>query len=339
MDVRHLITLLAAASFVGATSSSSAQLVSEVAHCHMADEPAEPSISPGEDYSPYEFSYGPTWTFGGDVVFMQRAQPDSLVLMHDTIAPARNLNANSFDFDFHTGWDVSLARENSGRGLEFRFLSVDGWDAATTAIAGGATTVRINNAVPFDVPGVTAVNAVYNSELLSAEFNLRRPVTGCCTLLVGFRYFELDEDLHADLVDAGPPSTYDTFTRNRMYGAQVGAEATLWSRNRLTLDGIGKVGIYHDSGRQDTTLDSGIATFTASDTSDRAAFAGELAVTGAYHLTDCLSLRANYSLLWLETVTLASDQIPATNFFTGGGIDGAGGAFYHGLLIGLVYQR
>jgi hypothetical protein len=42
--------------------------------------------------------------------------------------------------------------------------------------------------------------------------------------------------------------------------------------------------------------------------------------------------------LWLETVVLATDQIPVTNFFTSAGIDG-GGAFYQGLLIGLVLSR
>lgn len=179
----------------------------------------------------------------------------------------------------------------------------------------------------------------HSSELLSAEFNLRRQVSDCFALLAGFRYFELDEHFHADFVDGGAPPTYDTFTRNRLYGAQVGTEVSLCSSDRLTLDGFAEFGICHDSGYQTSILDTGIATLIAADGSDRAAFMGELAVTGNYSLTDCLSLEATYSLLWLETVVLATDQVPVTNFFTGAGIDGGGGEFYHGLLIGLVLRR
>ena len=345
MNAKNLLTLLAAALILaGVTQSSSAQVVGEGAHYHVADEHvADEAAEPSEDewgtYYPDECCYGPSWVFGADAVYMQRSRPDSLVLMHDTGNPARNLNANSLGFDFQPGWAFSLVRENDDRSIEFRCLSVDDWDSTTRAISGAATTVRINNAVPFDVPGVTAVNASYSSELLSAEFNLRRQLTDCCTLLGGFRYVELDERFSANM-DAGlAASTYTTFSRNRLYGGQLGSEAALWSRGRLTVNGIGKVGVYHNSGGQNTTLDSGIGTFTAADTSDRAAFMAELALTGVYSLNDRLSLRANYSLLWLETVTLASDQIPVTNFFTSNGIDADDGVFYHGLLVGLEYRR
>ena len=39
-------------------------------------------------------------------------------------------------------------------------------------------------------------------------------------------------------------------------------------------------------------------------------------------LVDALSLCAGYELLWLETMVLASDQIPATNFFSDFGMHG-----------------
>jgi hypothetical protein len=340
MKAMKCVTLVGATLIItGVMLSLPAPLVGQ-GRVSVSDEAAAETPPLGNDnYLACDCWCGPTWAATADAVFLHLSRPDSLVLMEDAAAPARSLNADELDFGFHGGWDVSLMRENSGRGIEFRFLSVDGWDAATTAIVGPPSLVRINNAVPITLPGVTAVSATNNSELLSAEFNLRRQVTDCCTLLAGFRYFELDEHFHSDMDAALVTSTYDTFTRNRLYGAQVGAEATLWSRDRLNVDGFGKIGIYHDSGHQNTTLNTGIATLTAADTSDRAAFMGELAFTGNYRLTDCLSLEATYSLLWLETVVLATDQIPATNFFTAAGTDGGGGAFYHGLLIGLVLRQ
>ncbi len=286
-------------------------------------------------------SCGPTWTVAADAVFMQRSRPDSLVLMQDAFDPTRNLNANEFDFDFTAGWDIALERATSNGSLEARFLSIDGWSAATTTPFGPPTiAVTINNVAPFTPTGVMSVDSTYNSELLSAELNLRRQLSDCVNLLGGFRYLELDERFHADLDVGGlVPSTYDTFTRNRLYGVQLGADATLWCRGRLTIDGLAKVGIFHNSAGQETTYDSGSAIFTAADTSDRAAFLGEMAFTANYCLSDRLTLRGGYDLLWLETVALATDQIPATNLGTMAGISADGGAFYHGAFVGLEYRR
>lgn len=275
------------------------------------------------------------WTFGADAVFVQRSRPDSLVLMQDALMPARNLNAGAFGFDFTTGWDVTLERETDSGGLEARLLSIDGWDSASTAIVGSPSLVIINNVTSSSLSGVTSVDATYNSELLSAELNLRQQFSDDISLLGGFRYLELDEQFHAGL-DAGMfPSTYDTFARNRLYGGQVGADATLWRRDRLTVEGLAKVGVFHNSGRQNTVFNTGLVVATAADTSDRAAFLGELAFTANYWLTDRLTLRVSYDLLWLETVALASDQVPTTNFATSSGISPDGGAFYHGALVGL----
>lgn len=284
---------------------------------------------------------GPTWTVTADAVFMQRSQPDSLVLMQDVFDPTRNLNADAFDFDFTAGWDISVARETGNGGLEARLLSIDGWNSATTAIVGPPSLVLINNGpVLFTAPGVTSVDATYNSELLSAELNLRRKLSDRVSLLGGFRYLELDEHFHADLNGvAAFPTTYDTSTRNRLYGVQLGADATLWCRDRLTVEGLAKVGVFHNSAGQNTVYDSGLIVVTAADTSDRAAFLGELAFTANYCLTDSLTLRGGYDLLWLETVALATEQIPTTNFATSNGISADGGAFYHGAFVGLEYRR
>jgi hypothetical protein len=124
-----------------------------------------------------------------------------------------------------------------------------------------------------------------------------------------------------------------------LYGGQLGADATLWCGDRLTVEGLLKAGIFHNSAGQNTILDTGVVVVNAADDDDRTAFLGELAFTANYCLTDTLSLRAGYDLLWVETVALAADQIPATNFFTGGGIAADGGAFYHGAFVGLEYRR
>lgn len=283
--------------------------------------------------------YGPEWMYRGGALFMQRGTPDSSVLLFDTAAPANNINANEFGFDFETGWEVSAIRDCGDRGWEIRYMSVDGWNATSNLTAGAPTLIQINNAPASFLPGTTTVNATYSSELLGGELNRRRRFNDCVTVFAGFRYIELDEHVHLDADTAVLPSTYDAFTANRLYGGQLGLEANLWCRNRLTVEGVGKVGVYYNDSGQFSALDTGAVVFSAGATSERAAFAAELGLAGSYCLTDNLSLRASYNLLFIDSVALATDQIPATNIIMGTGISSSGDVFYHGAMVGLEYRR
>lgn len=282
---------------------------------------------------------GPQWIVRGGALFMQRGQPDSSVLIFDTGDPANALNANAFDFQFETGWEASMIRDCGDRGWEVRFLMVDGWDAASNLTAAPASLFQINNVLPTFLPGTTLVAARYHSDLLGGEVNRRRRVSDRMTVLAGFRYLELDEHFHVDADTAVLPTTYDTVTGNQMYGGQLGVEATLFCRDRLTVDTIAKLGVYYNDAEQATAFDTGAVVATAAGTSDGAAFAGEWGIASSFCLTDSLSLRASYNLMYLDSVVLASDQIPVTNLVFGTGINAQGGAFYHGAMVGLEYRR
>ncbi|MEO8271436.1 MAG: hypothetical protein ABI557_17065, partial [Aureliella sp.] len=69
----------------------------------------------------------------------------------------------------------------------------------------------------------------------------------------------------------------------------------------------------------------------------RTAFVAEIGTNGAYCLTDHLSLRGGYRLLWVDGVALVSDQLASSNFYTGNGFNGSGNVFYHGATAGLEY--
>jgi len=284
---------------------------------------------------------GPTWVLRGGALFMQRGTPDSSVLMFDTAAPANNINANEFNFDFETGWEVSGIRDRGDRGWEIRFMSMDGWTATERLLAAAPAVVQINNTPPSFLRGATIVTATYNSELLGGELNRRRRVNDWLTAFAGLRYMELDEHFHVDANAGALPSTYDTFTTNRLYGGQLGVEATLLCRDRLTLEGIGKAGVYYNDSGQRTAFATGPppVVFRAADTGERAAFSAEVGIAGSYCLTGNFSLRASYSLLYLDSVALAADQIPATNLILGRGITSGGDVFYHGAMVGLEYLR
>jgi hypothetical protein len=150
---------------------------------------------------------------------------------------------------------------------------------------------------------------------------------------------ELDEDFHADLIDATNSSgTYDVATRNRLYGAQVGFEAALLNvENRLRLDAVGKAGIFGNSGAQSSVFATDMVTVSATGRADKAAFVGEAHLAAVYCLTGNLSLRASYGVMGISDAVLATDQINATSFILGNGIDGDAGVFYHDGQLGLEY--
>ena len=78
-------------------------------------------------------------------------------------------------------------------------------------------------------------------------------------LLGGFRYAELDEHLVLDLTNSPIPFTYETRTRNRLWGGQVGGDLVLWDRgSALTIEGVGRAGIYANAAAHNSLYDTGV---------------------------------------------------------------------------------
>ena len=181
--------------------------------------------------------------------------------------------------------------------------------------------------------------ANYQSELHSVEANVGQQVRDWLGLSVGFRYVELDERGSIALTGAAIPFTYAARTTNRLYGAQMGGHALLWCQDRFTLEMTGKAGIYGNHSDHGGLTATNVATLTAVGSDNRAAFVGELGFTGKACISECLSVRGGYRLLWLDGVAVATDQLAASDFNTGIGYDGGGDVFYHGAFVGLELTR
>ncbi len=68
----------------------------------------------------------PRWKATADALLLQRRAPALAELMVNLETPARNLNAADFDFSFHAGVDVSVARHfNNCSGVEVRYFGLD----------------------------------------------------------------------------------------------------------------------------------------------------------------------------------------------------------------------
>lgn len=294
-----------------------------------------------EDAQPAFCDYGPRWTATLDATFLQRRRPAATELMVNTEVPAQNLNASDFDFGCNAGLDVFVARHfNDTVGLEVRYFGVDAWNET----AGVATTVgdplRINTVYPLLTAAGDAIEARYRSELNNVEINARVPLCEWLTMLGGFRYLDLDERFDAALPGAEVPFHYEAATRNRLYGAQMGGQALLWNGGGpLSVEGIGKAGIYGNPAVQDSVFRTGVVALPAHDRESHTAFIGEVGLSACYCLTERLSVRGGYRLLWVDGVALATDQVAESDFLFDRGIDASGDAFYHGAFVGLQYVR
>ncbi len=234
-------------------------------------------------------------------------------------------------------------------GLQARYFEVDGW----TANAGPVHVPASGASYEFFTPvtyfwGATDITSTYTSELHSFELNLRRRFTCTCSGFIGFRALELDEQLNFYGMVADPIPTHASLaTRNRLYGAQIGLDGTLFRINRFSVEGWGRAGIYANNrearsffgGYPPGDPDSNYVISRTIGDSD-AAFVGDLGLFGVYQITPCLAIRAGYTALWLDGVSTAVGQFPNTTpdpDCTSGGRMSDDTVFAHGAMVALEY--
>ena len=286
-----------------------------------------------------------TWTIRAGAIFLDRSQPDNGLLSFELGGPPPALvSAQDFNFDFEPGFEMGAIRHgvlDTDVALEVRYLEVDNW-AATTPPA--TTTFPVFNYATgffFGPPG-SAITGTYEAELQSIEVNARRQVGDYIQVLVGLRHVQLDEALTLTETLGGGPGIASTAARNNLIGAQLGADMALFSRERFSLEALVKAGIYANSASNNTAVTLGGVPALPGSTAgaNEAAFLGEFGVTGLYQLTDCLSLRASYQILWTDGIATASEQFAVSDPAAGtANINNTDSPYYHGAFVGLQFEK
>jgi hypothetical protein len=188
----------------------------------------------------------------------------------------------------------------------------------------------------------------YTSRLYNAEVNARWNPWPRVTVLAGFRWLNLSEELQGTLPPQRTVPFWDTQTKNNLYGLQIGAEGKLFERGRFSIGCTGKAGLFDNHAEETTSVSIFRVLFGDSAGTDRAAFVGETGVQCKYQVTRRLSLRAGYEVLWLQGMALAPAQIGETNIHSSLilqeisvqalGVHCSSGVFYHGATAGLEYS-
>jgi hypothetical protein len=245
---------------------------------------------------------GPTWYASAGMIFMKRDRPQAGAVVAANPAGTPFSSASDFSFDWEPGVDVALARRfSSGTILEARYFGVDSTDTNEFVTPGNFI------GAGFTGPGGTNFNGKYLTMLDSTEINLRRPVNDRLSLLGGFRWVELKDEMFYKL--NGNVATGDYEYNNRLYGGQLGASLTLTRPTRRLIANVEtKAGVYGnvaDGGIFEYQGNNFIGSFVDSDTTT--AFVGEIDLTLGYRLTKHVTLRGGYQLFWLDNVALAGN--------------------------------
>ena len=290
------------------------------------------------------------WTIRLNAVRLWRTDPDNATLVTELDPPGGTtyLNANQFDFSAASGVELDVIRHNVGdtgwdlQGIAFNVDNMQ--DSVPTIPVTGAFVQYIT---PFGSTQDGFMRSSYESSLLSLELNARRQVgPEWLTLLAGVRYLQLDEELLIDISyddgDGGTnPVNHRINSTNDLFGFQLGGEASLFENERWVVSALGKVGFYANRSGNSVLINHtfGPAPFTSEDDTVNPAFVSEAGLAAGYRITDYLSLRAKYQLLWVNDVALASDQVASSDPAFGGGTADVAldDVFFQSLFLGLEY--
>jgi hypothetical protein len=278
------------------------------------------------------------WTVSADALFLNRSRLPSQNLLIIGLAPSL-LNANDFDLPVQLGWQIDVTRRLCDDwSLDARYFNLGGQsDSISTTFEDSA------NLLVAQQPYFTNL-AIYTSRLQSVELNACRSLNDWLTVLAGIRYLNLDDRI---LVYEFAPGDFDGIFQlagfNDLLGFQIGADAHLLQQGPFSVNMFLKAGIYDDLARNAFAYDS-IALadhYVNGASANNLAFCGELGITLTYDLTERLSIRGGYQLLWLDGVALASQQ---PLYGPTGPLDGQvatgtnGDLFYNGAFAGLEYR-
>ena len=286
------------------------------------------------------------------------------------------LSTSDLDFDFDPGLRATVGmRLCGGRALEFSYFALFEENASAVAVSPdpGAFLIFPDNLAGNVFVDIDRAEVDYSSRLHSFEVNLPC-CCGCCDdcchecgcgevhdgcgcneygcgevrcrsleWFAGFRYLNVGEELNisAQRIVAGgvEEGTYDIRTANRLYGGQLGARLRR-TRGRFGWEATGKAGIFGNDAREEQAV-TDFPNFplrpTVSDSSGGVAFVGEANLSALYRLTDAWNLRAGYTVLWIDGLALAPDQLDFDFAASPSGnqLHNDGAMFLHGVNVGL----
>jgi hypothetical protein len=258
--------------------------------------------------------------FQGDALYLTRFHEPERTVAVDLAQGSRPvLNSDNARLTnlWRLGMLLTVGRQfDQVSAFELTYFGLNQWHA-TAGVTGPGTL-----AIPSPLANVTqdyvfadSIIIDYSSTINNAEGNYRQTIEGL-TLLMGFRYFNLDESFRlSSTVTQFGTSDYKISAINHLIGGQVGGGLTeKWGR--LTVEALGKFGVFGNLATQRTDLLDFNNTFVRRNVradSTATSVLGEAVASASFQVFDWLSIRGSYRFVWVHNVALAPNQLDFSN--------------------------
>jgi hypothetical protein len=283
---------------------------------------------------------GMCFTATADMVALARVDNHSFTLLQNSVGGAELLNANDLQFEMRTGPKLNLIVHDIlfGNDVELGYMAIDGFSASNTTFSDGATSLFFNSPLlSATATGGAGIRFDYVSRIHSAEANLRHDLGDRLSLLAGFRYIDLHEQINGTFTAAGVADSQfiTSNTDNHLYGFQLGGELVIINMQKFIVAGIGKAGIF--SNQADLTLYGSDEGAAVGGVKGQLAFLGEVDLVASYCINEFMAVRLGYQAMWLSGAALAVDQfeMPSNLGPPSWHPDTQGSLFYHGAYLGV----
>jgi len=263
----------------------------------------------------------------------------------DSASNATLLGTSDLTYSMEAGTRLVLGRRvGEAAAVELLYFGLNNWSASRTVV--GNNDLRIPGDLgltTLDFFNADALTASQSSTIDNVEVNLwRRYSESPLELMAGFRYLNLDEQFQISATDSDTgASRYRVNTQNDLFGGQIGGRfrSSLDQQGRLGLEATAKAGVFGNAvGMQQFVSDSN-NTFVLRNTdvtAGRTAFVGDIGLAALMRVTDSITARIGYTLIWVEGVARAANQLDFTDTTASGTSLAYGqGAFMQGVFTGL----
>jgi hypothetical protein len=273
----------------------------------------------------------PTWRTRAEVLMLNREGEAGA-----TASAAFSLG----DFDYTEGGRITVDRKyDCSLGWEIVYTGLFDFEEEGTR-AGAGTLDSLFQTTTVNVSAFNGANLhqqLYRSRLQSVEFSEKWWGWDVFTTMVGVRYVNVEEDFFFGSIDANNDiGVFSIETDNHMFGPQLGIEM-LYPLGRWSFDSMLKGALFANVGESNVFLsNAGIVQFDNFVEDVEFGALIEYGMYMRYSLTERVSVRAGYEILWVYGPGLVTEQ--ASNPIhgaTGASFVGQGDVFYHGGTLGV----
>ena len=258
---------------------------------------------------------------------------DYPVLLTNPFPAPTLLRSDELEFDSELGGRFELTiydQTPNPTDLHFTYFTTGNAEAEEVRMSNPADAVFFGGvaANPSDVYTVQ-----HFSKLQVGEVGLHKTLSPYFGVHAGLSGGRLEE-VFDTLSQVNPPSGFFSYTKNKLYGAQLGLDSQVWSNGYLKLDGHLTGGLYYNDIEVHARSLEDEFTWSEEDT----AFLGTAGIALVIPASP-VNFRIGYQATYLSGVALAMEQSRQLSHFDGTGQVPTGDTVYHGLLFGIEWLR